>query len=381
MEDAVRVHLRSDVPIGAYLSTGVDSSAIAALAAPALPGPLLTFTVAFPDSPRDELRHRQTLDRFPGFPFVNERVTCDASALDRYPEVLWHVEDPTASALEVPQFLLAEAVGRRLKVVLTGEGADELFGGYAWFALDRRLRWLARVPLPTRVRPELARILARWRWRADLIAMSAETSLSRYRMLMGWIDPKVARVVRLPEDGRARHDPTAADGLPAGFDGWDPFDQLTYLEMTVRLPNLITPIVDRASMARGVEARLPFLDHVLVELAASVPPGKKLRGRTEKWVLRRALAGVLPDEVRRRTKHGLSTPYRTWLRGRLPDFAEELLGPARLRATGYFDPVAVAELRARCRETGRAPAAVLLAVLAVQTWDELFVRRRGRSPF
>jgi asparagine synthase (glutamine-hydrolysing) len=98
-------------------------------------------------------------------------------------------------------------------------------------------------------------------------------------------------------------------------------------------------------------------------------------------VLRRALAGVLPDEVRRRTKHGLSTPYRTWLRGRLPDFAEELLGPARLRATGYFDPVAVAELRARCRETGRAPAAVLLAVLAVQTWDELFVRRRGRSPF
>jgi asparagine synthase (glutamine-hydrolysing) len=199
---------------------------------------------------------------------------------------------------------------------------------------------------------------------------------------MGWIDPRGAELV-LSHESRARRPPSDAetDGLPAGFDEWDPFDQLTYIEMTVRLPNLLTPILDRASMAWGVEARVPFLDHHLVGLAARVPPREKLCGFTEKRVLRRALVGVLPAEVRGRAKHGLGAPYRAWLRGRLPDFAEELLGPSRLRATGYFDPAVVANLRARYRKTGRGPVGVLLAVLAVQVWDELFVRRGGRAPF
>jgi asparagine synthase (glutamine-hydrolysing) len=134
-------------------------------------------------------------------------------------------------------------------------------------------------------------------------------------------------------------------------------------------------------MTSSVATRPSIGFRATVELAARVPPRAKLLGLTGKRVLRQALADALPAEVRGRAKHGLGAPYRAWLRGRLPDFAEELLAPAGLRATGYFEPATVTRLLTRYRETGRGPAAVLLAVLAVQVWDELFVRRAGRAPF
>jgi asparagine synthase (glutamine-hydrolysing) len=341
-----------------------------------------TFTLGFEDRAYDEAGRRPTLDRFPGPTLPNERVSCERTALGRYPRALWHCETPSASGLEVPQLVLAEAASRRVRVVLTGEGADELFGGYAWFRLDRALRRLGRLPLTLRRLALRVGPVAAWRPRATLLLDPPDMTPARYARLMGWLPPGAGARV-WSRDLAARLGPDHEERAPspgaADEDGWHPFARLQFLEMTMRLPNLITRILDGASMAHGVEARVPFLDHELVELAAWIPPRLKLRGRTEKYVLRRALQEDLPRAIRRRRKRGLGTPYREWLRAALPSYAEELLSPGRLRDKGYFDPARVATLLARHRAGHAGGGPVLLAVLAVQVWDELFVR--GRGPF
>jgi len=156
-----------------------------------------------------------------------------------------------------------------------------------------------------------------------------------------------------------------------------PFAALKQCELQIRLPDYVLHTADRAAMAHGLEVRVPFLDHELVELCAGIPRSLMLRWRTEKLILRRALAAALPREIRRRRKRGLQAPAAGWWRGQLPDFATELLSEDRLGASGYFAPRAVAEHLRRHRD-GRADLShVLTAVLGVQAWDALF--RRGQS--
>jgi asparagine synthase (glutamine-hydrolysing) len=150
--------------------------------------------------------------------------------------------------------------------------------------------------------------------------------------------------------------------------------------MTTRLPGMILPALDRPSMARGVEARVPFLDPEVVALATRMPPNVKLRWRTEKRVLREALRGVLPDEIRRRPKRGLAVPVHQWLREPLPPFALAGLSPAELRRTGYFDPGEVSA-RLAAHRAGRANRGLsLLGVLSLQLWDQMFARGPGLGP-
>jgi len=382
MEECVRLHLRSDVPLGAWLSSGIDSSAIASLASRLTSGRLRTFSLAFDNPAYDEVGRRQTLDRFQGYNVSNERFVCDRTAFDLYPKALWHCEDPSASALEIPGMILARGASQSLKVVLTGEGSDELFGGYRWFWLDRLLRPIGALPLPLRQLVLMGGLIPR-RWpRTRLLYESSEMTLARYRQLITWLPPESTQGVFSADLAQRMNADTMADGEPPTHEdiqAWHPFAQLQYYEMTVRLPNLTVHVLDRTSMAYGVEARVPFLDHELVELCARIPPHLKMRGWTEKYILRRALRGALPREILRRRKRGLRTPYGQWLREKLPGFAADLLSRERLLEKGYFNPERVRTLLERHRAGVEGYAGVLMAVLGIQLWDELFVR--GRRAF
>ena len=168
--------------------------------------------------------------------------------------------------------------------------------------------------------------------------------------------------------------------LPDDFDIWHPFVQLQFYELTVRLPSFIVHGLDRASMANSVEARVPFLDHELVELAAQIPPAIKMRWLWEKHVLREAMKDVLPREIVNRRKRGLMAPYQSWMRRPLPGFASELLSDRGLKDKGYFDPRAVRDLLARHRAGEGDYGGHLFAVLIGQLWDELFMGGALEAP-
>ena len=375
LEETVRLHLRADVPYAAWLSPGLDSSGVVALTRQAAQRSIETFSVGFDDPAADELHRASLLADYPQYGLVGHRVRCGRADLALLPRLVWQLEDPLAYLIELPRYLLARAAGARFKVVLTGEGADEVFGGYPWYRADRLLAPFGR--LPAELRGRLGPLVGRaFPWGGRALAAPDGSRLERYRRLItplpnGWQG-------RLPsaELGAARRpiEERWDDLEPPDLPAWRPLNQLLYFDLTVRLPGFILHELDRSTMACSLEARVPYLDHELVELAARVPADLKLRGLREKYVLRRALWERLPREIASRRKWGLRSPTEAWLRGGLPPFAEALLRPEALRASGYFEPAAVAGLLEQQRAGGRV-ASTLTAVLVVQLWDELF--RRG----
>jgi asparagine synthase (glutamine-hydrolysing) len=347
-----------------------------------VPSPIATFTLAF-ESPRcDETATLPTLDTYPGYDLTNERAVCGTRDFARHPAAFWHGEDPTASAMEVPRLLMSEIAARRVKVVLTGEGADEVFGGYHWFRLERLTRPLARLPLSLRRALLAGGVLSRLRPRfARTLVAPAAMGRARYEHLVG-LTAGLDLGLFAPE---VRQQWPSAEAmattdlvLPERFGRWDPFTQLQYYDLKWRLPEFIMQHVDRASMACSLEARLPFLDHEVVELCARLPTRLKMRWLKEKAILRRAMAPHLPAAIVQRPKRALGAPGTEWLRAPLPEFAATLLSEQSLRATGYFEPTAVAR-RLAAHQAGQADhAAVLLGVLNVQLW-ETTIRHGGRA--
>ncbi len=380
LETAVRLHLRSDVPIGAWLSAGIDSSAVVALMRRLAGVVPHTFSLGFEDPQFDEVGHTKTLDQFPGYEMPNERASCATRDFELFPKVVWHCEDPTTSGNEVPRMMLSGLSARRVKTVLTGEGADELFGGYVWYRLDRLLRPLAVLPASIRRWAAPEPLARRFPWGSRLYLAPREMNGARYRRMVGPLHSGLAESL-FSDDLRHRLTHGGGDEDPVSpgrLRGWHPFEQLQYWELKTRLPDFIMLKLDRVSMAHSLEVRVPFLDHEVVEFCARIPVSLKMRGLQEKHILRRALRDVLPREIVQRRKRGLMTPHHGWWRGKLPAFAVDALSPARLRETGYFRPDAVARLLQEHR-AGRANYGdLLLGVLWIQLWDDLL--RRGCRP-
>jgi asparagine synthase (glutamine-hydrolysing) len=262
--------------------------------------------------------------------------------------------------------------------VLTGEGADELLGGYSFFRIDRLLRPLAHLPLVLR-RPLLLGGLVSGRWpRASRILLAApRMDLARYRSMIAPF-PTDVRAQLFSADIqralRAADEPERALPVPDGFERWHPFAQLQYYELKVRLPDYMVHHVDRASMAYSLEARVPFLDHELVELCSHIPPALKMRRLREKHILRRAMREHLPRQILQRKKRGLAAPLAPWLRAPLPEFAAALLSTGCLKDKGYFDPEAVTGLLDQHKAGQADHGHQLLGVLTVQLWDELLLK-------
>jgi asparagine synthase (glutamine-hydrolysing) len=366
--DAVRLQLRADVPVGAYLSGGLDSSGIVSIIRRHTGNPLRTFSIAFEDAEFDESPYQQQMARFLGT--EHETLRCTRREIgEGFPDFVWHAEAPVLRTAPVPLMLLAERVrAAGIKVVLTGEGADEVFGGYDLFKEGKVRRFWAQQP-DSAWRPSLLRRLYPY-LRHSPVGNQAFAATYFGRSLADTHDPGYAHRARwtttrrlwnlFTPEARGMLDAGAGEltglELPAAFNEWEALSRDQYIEAKTLLEGyLLAAQGDRVAMAHSVEGRVPFLDHRVVEFAGRLPARYKLRGLREKAVLKAALAGLLPDEIRARTKQ----PYRApdspcfFEHGEPLPWVAQLLGERSLRDAGWFDAAAVARLVAKCR-AGRA---------------------------
>ncbi len=384
LEESVRIHLRSDVPVAAWLSGGIDSSSIAALISKLTGQPLHTYSLTFENRQFDEVSGQKTLNCFPEYPLANEKVVCTTKDLELLPRAVWHCENISATGLEILQMILSQSTARRFKVVITGEGSDEAFGGYGWVRVDKLLRPLAGLPLSLRRLMLLGPLLPHfWPGASRVHLAPKEMNLTRYQSMIGPRQPERLEKffsADLKSQLTEAESPVPPFAPPSDFDKWHPFAQLQYYELTMRLPNYIIHQLDHTTMAHSLEARVPFLDHEFVEFCAKIPPTLKMKRLREKYILRRAAKKILPKEIVWRKKRGLSAPYDQWLREKLPDFAVAMFSEENLSGKGYFDPPAVHDLLKKHRSGERDCGAHLLGILAIQLWDELFMNGQVKEP-
>lgn len=391
--DACRVRLRADVPVGCYLSGGLDSSTIASIVRRHTNTKKLeTFSIAFEDEKFDESAFQLEMARHLG---TDHHVIHAAHAdIGRvFPDIVWHAETPLMRTAPAPMFLLSGLVRKNgYKVVLTGEGADEFLAGYDLFKEAKVRRFWARAPESHR-RPLLLKRLYQ-----DIggLAQSDASYLAGffgeglgdvespwYSHAVRWRNNRrtlrfiATDLLAAAEKGDAPFPPAS---LPGDFFKWDPLARAQYLEITTFLsPYLLSSQGDRMGMAHSVEGRFPFLDLRLVEFCNALPPGLKLRVLTEKFLLKEAARPWLPELIRQRPKRPYRAPiYRSFFNDASRGYVREALDPVRVKAAGYFKPGAVEQLVRKIdggAALGETDDMALVGILSTQLWHERFVSR------
>ncbi len=363
--DAVRLQLRADVPVGAYLSGGLDSSGIVALIRGFTDTPVRTFSVAFNQPEFDESEHQLAMVRHLGTDHSTLRIdSADIGAA--FPRLIAHTETPVLRTAAVPLMLLADSVrAHGYTVVLTGEGADEVFAGYDLFKEAKVRRFWARQPQST-LRPKLLSRLygylenspaANPAFAASFFGQGREhIDRAIFAHVPRWTTSQRALAFLSPELRAAAGDwdalAFAESRLPESILDWSPLARDQYVEAKTLLAGyLLAAQGDRVAMAGSIEGRYPYLDHTLIEFANRLPPSWKIRGLTEKHILRRALSDLLPADIAQRTKQ----PYRApdsasfFVDGQPLDYVADLFADDNLRASGLFDVTATTRLFAKAR--------------------------------
>ncbi len=350
LRDAVGRRMIADVPLGAFLSGGIDSSTIVSLMQERSERPVRTFTIGFKEQADDESVHAALVARHLGTDHTELIVKPD-DLFDLLPQMPDVYDEPFADSSQLPTFLLSRLTRASVTVALSGDGGDELFAGYnKYFKLERRLRRGSRLPLPLRrtlagAMGALARSLeagARRVPRAGALAKSARRVSREWvardadalyeQIASRWDDPVALVSGAEGENQTILRDAGVAVELP------DPVTRMQFFDTVGYLPDDILTKVDRASMAVGLEVRVPLLDHRLVELCWSLPRRMKLRDGVRKWLLRRLLYRHVPRDLVERPKKGFGIPLDAWLRGPLRDWAEDLLSERSLRSAGVLEP-------------------------------------------
>jgi len=329
LRDSVRAHLRADVPVGAFLSSGVDSTAVVALAREVDPD-IHAFTAGFGDAGYSEIEVAQDTARQLGVRLTPTLVT-DADVLRELPRIAWHLDDPVADPSLIPLWFLARTAARHVTVVLSGEGADELFGGYRIYREPASLAPLDRLPDPMKrgLHALSAVIPEGVRGRSYLQRGTTPIEQRYYGNARMFTAAEKLRLLRF----RAAPHTAVTAPLYAAAEGLDDPTTMQYVDLHTWLPGDILTKADRMSMAHSLELRVPFLDRAVYEVAATLPTALKLpRGsRTTKWALRRAMAGIVPASVVDRPKLGFPTPTRRWLRGVIGEWADDLMARSQTK--------------------------------------------------
>jgi len=372
LRDSVAVHMRSDVPVGAFLSGGVDSASLCALAAQVRPG-LLTFTAGFAWSGYSEIDEARETAEALGL----KNVPCVVTAAEfaaRLPQIVWHMDDPLADAAAIPLWFVAREARRHVKVVLSGEGADELFGGYGVYyqpgvvrAATRLPGWgrssagamASRLPPGQRGRGLLNRIATPLRTRyignANIFAAEDVDVLTRY-------------------GGGTVYDVTGPLFDQAAEAGLDDVATMQLVDINTWLPGDILVKADRASMAHGLELRTPFLDREVMAIASRLARAEKTAAGTTKFALREAIGGLLPQVAAERRKLGFPVPIGHWFRGELSGFAEHVIREAHTEE--WLDKRAVVDVLRQFRSGDPdVPWRQLWALVVFSLWHQIYVER------
>jgi len=390
LRDAVRIRLRADVPVGSYISGGLDSSGVTSLVVQHKGSDVTTFGIRFAEEAFDEGEHQRRVAGFLGT-HHHELEADNATIAEHIPDVLRHTENVLLRTAPVPLFLLSRLVHETgLKVVLTGEGADEVFGGYNIFREAKVRQFWARQPEST-LRPMLLERLYPYVFKDRRLIPSLRAFFKRgidepehplFSHLIRWgsttrLKTFFSKSLASAVDDSAGYQ-AVMERLPPDFARWDYLSKAQYLEMMVFLGDyLLSSQGDRVAMAHSVEIRLPFLDYRVVEFMARVPPQWRIRGMNEKALLKRVFEPLLPPEITQREKQ----PYRAPIKQSLLDagnaeFTLDVLSPSALRKTGYFDDRKVARLIKKLQNSpqpGEFDNMALIGTLSTQLLHEQFV--------
>ena len=400
LNGATRIRLRSDVPVGAYLSGGLDSAVITALVQQCSGDRLKTFSVTFEDSEFDESSYQRDVIDF--LRTDHESIRCTHQDIcNVFPDVIWHTEKPVLRTAPAPLYLLSRLVhDRGYKVVLTGEGSDEFLGGYDIFK-EAKIRRFWAVDLTSRYRPLLLKRL--YPYLQNLQAQSNDYLKAFFHVnpvdlsnpffshsprweltskLKAFLSEAVTSQVGAP-DGY----PEIKRTLPEAYPQWDGLSQAQYLEATGLLPGyILSSQGDRMAMAHSVEGRFPFLDHRVIEFACTIPPRLKMKALNEKYILKKAAGHLIPASVKNRPKQ----PYRApdaksffdpaTARAR-NEYADELLSRESIQKGGLFNPLAVQKLADKARKgevIGVKDNMALVGILSTQLFIDQFINHLGR---
>jgi len=385
LEESVRLHRISEVPLGVFLSGGVDSSAVvAAMARDDAGGPrraggeasaVSTFSVGFNEADFSELEYARLVAET--FGTRHRETVLEPEVTGALEDIAWYLDEPFGDSSAIPTYMVSQLAAQDVTVVLSGDGGDEVFAGYERYVVERRERRNRYLPAPLRaVMGAVGNALPEGTTGREFLRHMALVGMERYldagTLFRDDQKRRLFHAERWPAVGEYDPRAPARQALASGDDHW--LSALQRLDFENYLPLDILTKVDRMSMAHSIEARVPLLDHVLVELAAKVPPDLRLRGERTKHLFKRALEGWLPQTILERPKRGFAIPLGTWFRGRLADFVRELLLSPRARAREVFEPAYVERLL-QLHEAGRPLDLQLWTLLSFELWCRAFLDR------
>jgi len=382
--EAVRLRLVSDVPLGAFLSGGIDSSAVVAAMAETCAGRVVTTSVGFDEHAFNELEYARTVARHLGVTQHEKVVRPDI--VDLLPKLAWHLDEPFADSSAVPTYYVSKAAREHVTVALSGDGGDELWAGYTRHRVEQweltAREWLG---------PTGAAVAGRMAGRLPLgvkgarslrhLALPAAAACAR-KHAYGLFDNDVRGSLYSPGFANEVRDADPFISFRLAYDGCgsrDPLDRALYVDVKTYLVDDIMTKVDKMSMAVSLESREPLLDHKLLEFAARVPSSLKLKNGQGKYLLRRLLERRVPKSIVDRPKQGFAAPIGAWLRGPLAPMADALLRDGRLRDRGVFDDRAVAAIWTEHRDGRKDHCHRLWSLVMLELWFRQFVDGDARS--
>jgi asparagine synthase (glutamine-hydrolysing) len=384
LRESVKLHLTSDVPFGAFLSGGVDSSTIVALMSQFLSEPVKTYSVGFEG-------HGEKFSELPYARMVAKKFQTDhhevyirASHLeDLAQKVVWHLDQPLAEHATLANYMVAELASRDVKMVLTGEGGDELFAGYARYSGERLSPFFQRIPKAAKslALAAGAHLPGLRRQKLALYALSQPEEAARFVNWFPLFNSDLKQAL-LSEDLKGSLRGCDADSVfeqhLASTDASEPLNRMLYVDTKLWLPDLLLARGDKMSMAVSLEARVPLLDHKLVEFAATLPQNLKVKGLVRKYLLKKVSRRWLPPEIIDRKKQGFPMPSSLWFRKEARSFVRDVLSPSALRRRGLFDPNFVGKLIEQ-HESGFADHGTLLwGLMSVELWQRVFLDSQVR---
>jgi len=380
LKESIEMRLMSEVPLGAYLSGGLDSSFMIGLMSEMLDKPVKTFTAAFDSGWHDESSFANIVAR--EFKTDHHVLNTRADAVSVLKNVIWHLDEPLADAATIPTYLLSQLTKKYVTVILSGEGADELLAGYDKYKLlshREKLSPFVYGPLFWFISKIFDKYITLQRGfgllscngrpaQTYLDFMSVFTHSERQRLLgpklrelaNGALEPLKIVSTYLDDDGK----------------GGDFLDRLMYLDIKTWLPNDVLLKNDKMTMAHSIEARVPFLDHRFAEFAMTIPNHYKIRGLSEKYIMRRSMKGLIPERIINRKKHGFTVPISSWMRNELGEYVSSLLTKDRVCSFGFWDYSYIKELMEANLDNVFVKRQ-FWTILTFEVWHQIFIERTG----
>ena len=384
LQDAVRLQMRSDVPVGLFLSSGIDSCALLALMRQHADATVQTFTIGFEGGEKsNETQDARALASHFGTDH-HEMIVTPQDYLAYYDRYLWDLEEPVGNETAASFYFVSQIASRSVKVALTGQGADEPWAGYHRYIGVKLSQIYARLPrllTDGTLRPLVEAFSRNQRLRRGVASLSERDPLTRLINIYSFYSSAMKRRLFLPwlqaevsTDGTEAR--AALQRIFSDVKGLDPVTQVLYVDTRSNLPDDLLMVGDKTSMANSLEARVPYLDHRLVELVEQMPPRLKLRGLSGKYLHKKALARWVPNEVVSRKKKGFANPIDNWLRGRLKGYVTECLLTEGSAVSSYFDLGYIRQLVAEHESNRQNHMRHLYLLISFELWHQRFIGTR-----